>query len=119
MCTTCPARAHCTQAKASPRNLTFRPRAEHEALQDARRQQETEGWRRRYAARAGIEGTLAQALQLFGLRRCRYIGLAKTSLQHVLTAATLNLVRLEAWWTDRPLAKTRVSRFAVLGPSVA
>lgn len=119
VCTPCPARAHCTQAKASPRNLTFRPRAEHEALQDARRQQETQEWRRRYAARAGVEGTLAQALQLFDLRRCRYLGLAKTHLQHVLTAVALNIVRLDAWWTDRPLAKTRISRFAALQRSVA
>jgi hypothetical protein len=83
-------------------------------IQQARRQQETEDWRQRYAARAGIEGTLAQALQLFGLRRCRYVGLAKTRLQHVLTAVALNIVRLEAWWTGRPLAKTRVSRFVAL-----
>lgn len=118
-CTACPARTLCTQAKTSPRNLTFRPRAEHEALQDARRQQETEEWRRRYATRAGVEGTLAQALQLFDLRHCRYIGLAKTRLQHVLTAVALNIVRLEAWWTDRPLAKTRISRFAALQLSTA
>jgi transposase len=119
VCTHCPERAQCTQAKASPRNLTFRPRAEHEALQEARRQQETEEWRQRYAARAGVEGTLAEALQLFDLRQCRYIGLAKTRLQHVLTAVALNIVRLEAWWTGRPLAKTRISRFAALQPSTA
>jgi len=119
VCTHCPERAHCTQAKTSPRNLTFRPRAEHEALQEARRQQETEEWRQRYAARAGVEGTLAQALQLFDMRHCRYIGLAKTRLQHVLTAVALNIVRLEAWWTGRPLAKTRISRFAALQPSTA
>jgi transposase len=118
-CTPCPERAQCTQAKASPRNLTFRPRAEHEALQEARRQQETEEWRQRYATRAGIEGTLAQALQLFDLRHCRYIGPAKTRLQHVLTAVALNIVRLEAWWTGRPLAKTRISRFAALQLSTA
>jgi transposase len=118
-CTHCPERAQCTQAKTSPRNLTFRPRAEHEALQEARCQQETEEWRQRYATRAGVEGTLAQALQLFDLRHCRYIGLAKTRLQHVLTAVALNIVRLEAWWTGRPLAKTRISRFAALQLSTA
>jgi hypothetical protein len=31
-----------------------------------------------------------------------------------LTAVALNIVRLEAWWTGRPLAKTRVSRFVAL-----
>ena len=119
LCTPCPERARCTQAKTSPRNLTFRLRPEHEALQEARRRQKTDEWRHRYATRAGVESTLAQALQIFDLRRCRYIGLAKTRLQHVLTAVALNLVRLEAWWTDQPLAKTRVSRFAALRLSTA
>jgi len=32
-----------------------------------------------------------------GLRRSRYVGLAKTHLQHVATAAALNVVRLNAW----------------------
>jgi len=88
-------------------------------LQEARRRQETEEWRHHYAARAGVEGTLAQALQLFDLRHCRYFGLAKTRLQHILTAVALNIVRLDAWWTGRPTAKTRISRFAALQPSTA
>lgn len=57
--------------------------------------------------------------ELFDLRHCRYIGLAKTRLQHVLTAVALNIVRLEAWWTGQPLAKTRISRFAALQLSTA
>ncbi|KAA0678167.1 transposase [Azospirillum brasilense] len=101
-----------------PRSVTRRRSAEG-YLQDARRQQETEEWRRRYATRAGVEGTLAQALQLFDLRHCRYIGLAKTRLQHVLTAVALNIVRLDGWWTGRPLAKTRISHFAALQLSTA
>lgn len=32
-----------------------------------------------------------------GLRRSRYVGLAKTHLQHVATAAALNVVRCYAW----------------------
>lgn len=55
----------------------------------------------------------------FDLRHCRYIELAKTRLQHVLTAVALNIVRLEAWWTGQPLAKTRISRFAALQLSAA
>jgi len=71
----------------------------------------------RRAANAATEP--AQALQLFDLRRCRYLGLAKTHLQHILTAVALNIVRLDAWWTDRPLAKTRISRFAALQQAAA
>ena len=40
--------------------------------------------------------------------------LAKIGLQHLATAAALNLDRLAAWLTERPLAPTRVSRFAAL-----
>ena len=55
-----------------------------------------------------------QAVRRCGLRRCRYVGLAKAHLQHVLTAAAVNLVRLAAWLTGEPLARTRQSRFVRL-----
>ena len=38
----------------------------------------------------------------------------KTRLQHLLTAAALNLARLDAWWTERPRAATRPSKLALL-----
>ncbi|MFD8387378.1 hypothetical protein ACFV2X_54420 [Streptomyces sp. NPDC059679] len=49
-----------------------------------------------------------------GTRRTRYRGLAKTSLAQVLTAAALNLYRLDAWWTGTPLGTTRVSHYEQL-----
>jgi transposase len=76
-------------------------------------------WRQRYARRAGVEGTLSQAVSRFGLRRCRYIGLRKTGLQHIITAVALNLARIDAWLTRRPVAKTRTSTFAALQPAVS
>jgi transposase len=48
------------------------------------------------------------------LRRSRYIGLAKTYLQHVATACAINLSRLMAWFQQVPQAKTRISRFAAV-----
>ena len=66
--------------------------------------------------RAGIEGTISQAVRGFGLRTCRYLGLAKTHLQHILTAAAINLARLDNWFTGKKRAQTRVSRFAALRP---
>jgi transposase len=57
-----------------------------------------------YAKRAGIEGTLSQGVRVFGLRHCRYIGLAKTPLQQVATAAAITLDRRAAWFVDRPRA---------------
>ena len=49
-----------------------------------RKRQDTPEWRALYGARAGIEGCLSQGVRLCGLRRSRYVGLAKTHLQHVL-----------------------------------
>ena len=49
-------------------------REHFEAPQGARKQQKTATFRASYAARAGIEGTHAQATSRCGLRRCRYMG---------------------------------------------
>jgi transposase len=113
-CTPCPLRPRCTRAKREPRIIGLQAREHFEALQGARKHQETEAFQASYAARAGIEGTHAQAIGRCGLRRSRYIGLAKTHLQHVLTAAAINLVRVAEWFAGTPVARTRVSRFAVL-----
>jgi transposase len=94
----------------------LRQQAHYEALQNARREQQTEVWQEQYAKRAGVEGTISQAVRGFGLRECRYIGLAKTHLQHVLTAAAINFARLDGWFTGKKRAQTRVSRFAALRP---
>jgi transposase len=45
------------------------------------------------------------------MRRSRYIGLEKTSLQHLGTAAAFNVVRIVAWLDGDELAPTRVSAF--------
>jgi transposase len=94
--------------------MTLRPRELHEALQAARREQETAQWKAAYAARAGIEGTLSQGVRGFGPRRCRYVGLAKARLQHVATAAAIKVYRISDWVGGVPLAATRKSRFARL-----
>lgn len=111
-CSRCNFAPDCTQAKAG-RSLNVHLQPEHEALLKARQTQETEGFQR-YALRAGIEGTIAQAVQAFQMRRSRYRGVAKTHLQHVLTATAVNLVRIAAWLRGEPLAQTRISRFAAL-----
>lgn len=67
-----------------------------EALRQARADQDTQTWKERYKTRAGVEGTITQAAQRCGLRRSRCRGLAKTSLQHQLTGAAINLARLDA-----------------------
>lgn len=47
----------------------------------------------------------ANWLRRTGTRRTRYRGLAKTALAQVLTAAALNLYRLDAWWSGTPCAR--------------
>jgi transposase len=113
-CAACTARPLCTQAGHQARHLKLQPRAEHEALKAARERLATKEGRRRHARRAGIEGTLSQGVRAFGLRRSRYRGLAKTHLQHVATAAAINLARVGDWFRTVPRAATRTSRFAAL-----
>ena len=45
------------------------------------------------------------------LRRSRYVGLAKTHLQHVLTAAAINLGRTSSWLAGTARERTRQSAF--------
>lgn len=110
-CRVCPVRSQCTRSKAQPRELTFRPHELFIALNQRREVQQTKTFKKKYDVRAGIESTHSQGIRRTGLRQTRYIGLAKTHLQHVLTAIALNIIRVDAWLNDIPLAKTRVSRF--------
>lgn len=117
-CRTCPQLRACVNSpKARRREINLRPRDEYEALQQARTLQKTDEWKARYKIRAGVEGTISQAVQACGLRRSRYRGLAKTSLQHQLTGAAVNLIRINAWLTDKPHARTRTSPLTALRPA--
>ena len=118
-CRACPLRLRCTRSPHGPRHITVRPQAQHEALQSRRRWQQTADFKSRYNRRAGLEGTLSQAIPTADLRHARYIGHAKTHLQHVLTAAALNLRRVVDWLTDVPTAKTRTARFVLLPTATA
>ena len=42
------------------------------------------------------------------------IGLARTHLQHLLTASAINLIRAVAWLKELPRSQTRRSHFAAL-----
>ena len=116
-CGPCAQRVRCTKSKTLTRGLNFRPKEQFQALQAARQRQNTDAFKTKYKKRAGIEGTLSQGVRTFGLRRTRYIGLAKTHLQNLATAAAMNLTRLAAWLHDVPTAQTRQSRFLALKPS--
>lgn len=115
-CRPCPSRDLCFRSRKryARRSITVRTEAAYRALRAARQREETREFKAEYAKRAGIEGTISQGVRAFGLRRSRYIGQTKTHLQHVVTAAAINFVRVARWLDDVPLAKTRRSSFVAL-----
>jgi transposase len=113
-CTACPSRPLCTRSKRHPRQLLLRPQERRDALHAARERQKTDAFKERYAARAGIEGSISQGVRTCDLRRVRYIGHAWVHLQHVLTAVALNMVRLANWLAGRPRIRTKSTPFVAL-----
>ena len=113
-CAACPTRSLCTRSPHQARFFKLLPREQHEALQKAREVHATEAGQKRYARRAGIEGTISQSVRSFGARRTRYRGLPKTHLQQVITAVAINIRRIVAWFDKIPKATTRTSHFAAL-----
>src|SRR5215218_3261472 len=113
-CSACPSRSSCTRAKDLPRTLTLQPQEEHEAIQFARKRQNTEEFASLYSQRAGIEGTVSQGVRAFGLRKARYRGLKKTHLQELATATSINVSRITNWLNEIPTAATRRSRLVAL-----
>ena len=97
-CGPCPARRLCTTSSRKRRQITMPPRDLAEAQAAARAAEKTIPFRADYARRAGIEGTMHQAVS-HGARRARYRGLPKTRLDHLYMACALNLIRLDAYWT--------------------
>lgn len=119
VCQACPVKAKCTTATRGGRQLTLRPQPVQQALDAARADQATIAWQTRYARRAGAESTIAQATKVTDIRRARYRGLAKTSLDHNVKAAALNLIRLDAWWNGEPFDPRRTSHLSRLELALA
>jgi transposase len=113
-CAACAMRSLCTRSPRQARFFKLLPRDQHDALQQARAMHATEAGQKRYARRAGIEGTISQSVRSFGARCTRYRGLPKTHLQQVVTAVAINVRRIIAWFDEVPKATTRTSHFAAL-----
>lgn len=118
-CQSCPSRRKCTRSKGvggrtGSRELTFSPQKEYEKLQGRRQFQKTKAFKERYVMRAGIEGTISQAAYTLGVRRCRYRGIQKAHLQHILTACAINLTRAVDWLSGKKRSQTRKSAFMAL-----
>ena len=113
-CLACPVRSQCTRSAHGPRQILFHQQERHEAIQATRNLQTTKEFKDRYAKRAGIEGTISQGVRAFDLRVSRYLGKAKTHLQHLLIATAMNVVRLFQWHMGDTPSMPRISRFAAL-----
>jgi len=113
-CNTCLSHIQCTRAQPPWRSVTVRPHSLQLALQVAREREKTEAFKKQYAQRAGIEGTISLGVRSFDLRRTRYRGLAKTNLQNILIACAMNLMRIARWLQGETLAQSRSSPFARL-----
>jgi transposase len=112
-CRPCPLHEQCTSVAAKV--LRLRPdEAANTALVAARKRQETPAFWKQYAERAGIEGTVAQAVRTCEMRQARYIGLKKLQLQAFFTATAINVLRACVWLADGTRASPPVSRFARL-----
>jgi transposase len=112
-CRPCPLHEQCTSVAAKV--LRLRPdEATNTALVTARKRQETPAFWKQYAERAGIEGTVAQAVRTCEMRQARSIGLKKLQLQAFFTATAINVLRACVWLADGTHASTPVSRFARL-----
>lgn len=113
-CAACDARSRCTRAKKAGRQLCILPQEQYQRLQDARQRQKTEEFKLLYKARAGVEGTISQAVNSQEVRRARYRGLARTHLQHLATAAAINYTRAADWLSGRKPETTRIAPFVAL-----
>jgi transposase len=114
-CLGCQNRDKCVRSKVGGARQLLLPLKEfYLALKKTRLIFVSDEGRNEYRQRAGIEGTLSQGIRRGTMRRSRYIGLAKTHLQEVATASGINLLRTINFLNEKPLAKTRVSRFAKL-----
>jgi transposase len=114
-CRDCLNQSKCVKSKSgAARSLNLPPQPLYEALEMTRNLLTTEDGKREYQNRAGIEGTLSQAVRRGSFRRSRYRGLQKTQLQEIATATGINLLRTINFLNGQPVAKTRTSRFAKL-----
>ncbi len=115
-CMPCPSCDLCIRStrRWKRRSITVRADGHQQALEAARRREKEPEFAAAYARRASVEGTVSRAVRTCGVRRSRYVGLEKTQLHHLLSAAALNFLRVGEWLSGIGKPKTRRSPFARL-----
>jgi transposase len=94
-CQQCACFGICTSSSQG-RSLTLNPY--REALETRRAEAKTAAFLTKLHIRAGIEGTISEAVRGYRLRFARYRGQARLRLQACFTAVAMNLRRLGRWW---------------------
>lgn len=105
-CRDCPARDRCAPGRGG-RTLTIS--AFHAELTARRAEQQTDEFKERLKARAGIEGTISECTRCHGARRARYRGKRKVRLQALFTGAAVNVKRLARALVAKKRSSARVA----------
>ena len=105
-CATCPLAAQCISKNKSDAFRTLQVSARHMLVQARRKLCKTAAYQARMHRRNALEGTNSELKRGYGIRRCRYRGLAKTNVQMLFAGAACNLRRWAArlCWLDRQAA---------------
>lgn len=97
VCAACPWRPRCVVGSLERDGRKVRRSSTWGELQAQRARQGTPAFRTEYQRRGGVEGTLSVLVRQHGLRRMRYLGVAKGHLHAVFTGIAFNLKRAAAW----------------------
>ena len=111
-CSPCLLRQQCMNSQVpNARRVRVHPEPLYQARTAAITAAHADDWHIRYRKRAGIEGTISQAVRGPDLRHARYRGLAKTHVQNIACGIAINIARLGAHYTTRrpaPRPPTRI-----------
>jgi hypothetical protein len=106
-CQDCPMRQRCLGKDQTHRTIAVGQH--HTVLQARRQEQRTEEFKIKTRHRNAVEGTQSELVRAHGLRRARYIGLAKMRLQNYLIGAACNVkrwLRRQAWKLAQAVVQT-------------
>lgn len=90
-CQKCSVKVYCTKAKEGRRTVGISE--SQESIFEAEKYNQSEEFKAHMKLRPPIEGKLSELTRYHGLRRARYRGLSKLSLQCYFTAAAVNIKR--------------------------
>jgi IS5 family transposase len=96
-CCGCPLADQCLSKRKQDPRRTLQVGEKHMLVQQRRQLCRSPEYQRSMQRRNGIEGTQSECVRGYGARRCRYRGLARTSLQMQFIGAACNLRR----WANR------------------